>query len=168
MAAIFAFRCSVCGKRHEGAPSFGFAAPDPYLEQPAAVRDQGSLGSDLCHYDGALGRHYFARVCLEVPIHGMAEPFLWGVWVSLSEASYRRYVEAFASPDPADSYFGWFCNRLPYYQATRGLKTRVQPRAGGLRPRLELEATPHPLCVDFHQGISVARAREIAEAALHR
>jgi len=30
MAAIFAFKCSCCGRIHEGSPSYGFKAPDHY------------------------------------------------------------------------------------------------------------------------------------------
>ncbi len=168
MAGIFAFRCTQCGELHEGSPSFSFEAPSPYLEQSKEVRDKGELGTDLCNYADEDGRHFFVRVCLEIPIHGMEEPFLWGVWVSLSEDSYNRYVDTYDSPDTSDSYFGWFCNRLPFYEDTYALKTRVRPREGGIRPTLELEETSHPLSIDFHQGISPERAQEIAEAALHR
>jgi hypothetical protein len=144
MAGIFSFKCSCCGKIHEGSPSYGFRAPDPFLE------------------------HFFIRACIEVPIHGVSEPFLWGVWVSLSQKNFDRYVATYDQPDPSDSYFGWLCNQLPYYERTHSLKTSVHPREGGSRPSVILERTGHPLSVDFHEGISVARAQEIAEAAMHR
>lgn len=67
-----------------------------------------------------------------------------------------------------DCYFGWFCNYLPYYERTYGLKAQVRPRSDGTRPYIFLEETDHPLSVDFHQGISIERAREIAEAVMHR
>jgi hypothetical protein len=44
----------------------------------------------------------------------------------------------------------------------------VHPRSGGIRPWLELEQTDHPLSIDFHNGITIARAQEIAEYAMHR
>jgi hypothetical protein len=168
MAAIFSFRCRTCGKLHEGSPSFGFDAPAPYLEQSPQSREAGHLGSDTCWYEDADGRHHFIRTCLEVPIHGVSEPFLWGVWVSLSQRSFERYTETYDSPDTADCYFGWLCNYLPCYERTYALKTRVHPRAGGERPWIELERSDHPLCVDYHRGISVSRAQEIAEAVAHR
>lgn len=168
MAAIFAFKCSSCDEVHEGSPSFGFRAPDTFLEQDKAVQEEGKLGSDLCWYDDEDGRHFFVRVCLEVPIHGISEPFTWGVWVSLSEASFKRYDETYDSPDPSDSFFGWFCNSLPYYENTYALETQVRPRLNGLRPYLEMERTAHPLSIDFHEGISVERAQEISEALMHR
>ena len=168
VAAIFAFRCSACSQVHEGSPSFGFRAPAPYLEQPNAVQDAGLLTSDLCEYEGEHGRHFFVRGCLEVPIHGISDPFLWGVWTSLSERNYRRYVETYDNPDATDHFFGWLCNYLPYYPTTYPLKTHVHPRPAGNRPYIVPERSDHPLSMDFHGGITVARAQEIAEAIIHR
>lgn len=112
--------------------------------------------------------HYFIRVCLEIPIHGVSEPFLWGVWVSLSKSNFDRYVETYGSPNTDDRYFGWLCNYLPYYEKTYALKTQARPRAGGKRPYIELEEIDHPLCKDFHEGISIQKAQEIAEISIHR
>lgn len=168
MAGIFSFKCSSCGEVHEGSPSFGFRAPDPYLEQSAEVREAGHLDTDLCEYEDEDGKHYFIRVCLEIPIHGVEEPFLWGVWVSLSEANFRHYVETYDNPEVTDCYFGWLCNYLPYYPQTYALKTEVHPRTGGTRPFIELEKCDHPLSVDFHDGINIQRAQEIAEFVIHR
>lgn len=168
MGSIFSFQCSSCGEVHEGSPSFAFRAPDPYLEQSEEVQKSGELGTDLCWYEDDDGMHYFIRVCLEVPIQGVTEPFMWGVWVSLSKENFDCYVETYDSPDPNDHYFGWFCNYLPCYEKTYGLKTQVHPRTDGDRPYIELEEIEHPLSVDFHQGITVDRAQQIAEQILHR
>ena len=168
MASIFSFKCSRCAEIHEGSPSFGFNAPDPYLEQSEKVQGAGELGSDLCWYEDEDGRHHFIRVCLEIPIHGVSEPFMWGVWVSLSKEKFDRYIETCDAPDESDCYFGWFCNYLPYYKNTYALKTHVHPRTGGIRPFIVLEESDHPLAVDYHNGITIERAQEIAEAALHR
>lgn len=168
MAGIFSFKCNSCDEIHEGSPSFSFPGPYTYFEQDKSVQEAGELGTDLCWYDDENGRHYFIRVCLEIPIHGVSEPFTWGVWVSLSETNFKRYVETYDLPDLNDSYFGWFCNFLPYYDKTHSLKTSVHPRKGGLRPYIELEETDHPLSIDFYQGISIERAQEIAEEVMHR
>ncbi|MDD5274099.1 MAG: DUF2199 domain-containing protein [Methylovulum sp.] len=168
MAAIFSFKCSSCDNIHEGSPSFAFRAPDPYLQQTDKVREAGELNDDFCRYKDDDGEHLFIRVCLEVPIHSISEPFLWGVWVSLSQPSFGRYVETYNAPETTDRYFGWFCNYLPYYENTYALKTYVHPRSGGLRPFIELEPSQHPLAIDFHQGISIQKAQEIAESIMHR
>lgn len=168
MAAIFSFKCSSCDKLHEGSPSFGFRAPDPYLAQPEEIQNAGGLGGDLCWYEDEYGKHHFIRVCLEIPIHGVSEPFLWGVWVSLSQQNFDHYVETFDKPNVTDHYFAWFCNKLPYYENTLSLKSQVHPRSGKVRPYLELELSDHPLAIDFHQGISIQKAQNIAESLIHR
>jgi hypothetical protein len=57
---------------------------------------------------------------------------------------------------------------LPYYPETRGLKTHVHPREADTRPFIVLEKTDHPLSIDYHNGISIAKAQEIAEAIMHQ
>ena len=89
------------------------------------------------------------------------------MWVSLSEPSYRRYLETWDKPDENESWFGWFCNRLPYYPDTINLKARVRPRTGGNRPYIELERSRHPLAEHQSAGLTVMLAREIAEHAVH-
>jgi hypothetical protein len=168
MGAIFSFKCSCCGKIHEGSPGFSFKGPAPFFEQSEEVQKQGKLSSDLCYYTDDEGVHYFIRVVLEIPIHGVEESFMWGVWVSLGEQNYKRYVETYDKPDTNDCYFGWFSNYLPFYKNTYALKTDVHPREGGDRPYIELHEAEHELAVDFHNGITIQRAQEIAEKCLHK
>lgn len=167
MTGIFSFTCTCCGEVHEGSPSFGFSAPDHWLGQPGEVRARGKLGDDLCYYEDEDGCHYFARVVLEVPIHEVAEPFMWGVWVSLSRDSYEHYVESWDDPDPERGYFGWLCNQLPFYEPTHALAVDVLPQPEGKRPLLSLHETDHELYHDFMQGITVEKAQHIAELAMH-
>lgn len=171
MAAIFAFTCSCCGKIHEGSPSYGFKAPDHYAclseEQKAKM---GKISSDLCTITHDEGVDYFVRAVLEVPIHGVSEPFTWGLWVSLSEKSFARYVETYDNPVEGDGFFGWVCNRVPWYPSGETLATDVVVRVGGKRPLLFLHhggANDHPLIVDQRQGITIAKAQEIAEYLAH-
>ena len=167
MAAIFAFKCKTCGKTHEGSPSFSFAYPWHYSGLSAEDRAKAELTSDTCTIPNEEGIDRFVRVVLEIPIHGLQEPFTWGVWVSLSEKSFDRYLTTYDDPDESDSYFGWLCNRLPYYPDTINLKTKVRPKKGGIRPYLELERNGHLLAEHFHEGISVQEAQQIAEHATH-
>ena len=50
MAGIFSFKCSCCGKQHEGSPSFGLKVPDPWLGQPEEIKQEGKIEDDLCYY----------------------------------------------------------------------------------------------------------------------
>jgi hypothetical protein len=167
MAAIFAFKCRKCSKIHEGSPSFGYDAPWHYSALSAEEKAAAELKSDTCviRRDDRVDR--FIRAVLEIPIRGVDEPFMWGVWVSLSEQNFARYLETWEQPDDGESYFGWFCNRLPYYEDTINLKVRVRPRRGRLRPFLELERSGHLLAEHLWEGISIQQAQEIAESLMH-
>ncbi|WP_455291543.1 DUF2199 domain-containing protein [Vibrio parahaemolyticus] len=167
MSSIFAFKCSSCEEIHEGSPSFGFRAPDPYLEQSEEVQNAGKLGSDICYYEDEDGYHYFIRVVLEIPIIGVEAPFMWGVWVSLSESSYNHYVETFEQPDIGHGYFGWLCNYLPYYENTYALATDVNIQSVSECPTIVLHETEHELYQDFIGGIDVSKAQKIAELCMH-
>lgn len=171
MAAIFAFKCNCCGDIHEGSPSFGFRAPDHYLGLSETQRAASKLSDDLCviERDGVTDR--FIRAVLEVPIHGVSDPFLWGVWVSLSEKSFTRYVETFDEPVDGEGFFGWVCNEITEYPCERSRAADVVVQGGRGRPKVVLhqrDVEGDPLVIDQAQGISIARAQELAESAMHR
>jgi hypothetical protein len=60
----------------------------------------------------------------------------------------------------------WLQSALPYSPTTLNLRTNVLTQPIGQRPLIELEPTDHPLSVEQRHGITMARVREIAEAAL--
>ena len=149
---------------HEGSPSFSFPSPLTYNSLSEEEKTDAHLGTDLCYIED----DRFIRVCLEIPIIGVEQPFMWGVWVSLSQHNFARYRDTYDEPVVTDEYFGWFCNCLPFYPDTINLKTLVHPRAGGIRPYIDLEPTDHPLSIDYRNGISISRAQEIAEHVMHQ
>ena len=161
---IFRFTCATCGKTHEGSPSLSFESPTHYFLLSEEDKKKATLSSDFCVIED---KDFFIRVILEIPIHGAKEPFTWGVWVSQSRPNFETYAARFKQEDNREPTFGWFSNNLPYYPDTLLLKTRVHFQPKGLRPKLELEKSEHPLCVDFHNGISWEKAVEIAQVALH-
>ncbi len=163
----FRFTCSACDQVHEGMPGFSVAAPLSYaLISEAQRATRCELGSDDCVIDEA---HFFVRGCIEIPVHGHAEPFSWGVWVSLSEASYLQWVHCFDQPQRAHvgPFFGWLNTRLSPYPETAGLKTQVHLRNDGIRPWIELEPTAHPLAVEQREGISEQRVAELFALMTH-
>lgn len=162
------FVCRHCGIVHESLPlSFGADVP-LYVEGiPAAERpNRVSLSTDQCVIDG---EHYFVRGCLEVPIAGRSDVFAWGVWVSLSDRSFRRVTELWnkSGRESEPPFFGWLSTRLPGYPDTLNLKTMMHLRPVGVRPFIDLEPTEHPLSLEQQRGISAERARQIAESLLH-
>ena len=165
----FRFQCSCCGETHEGSPSFGYDSPHYYdclSEQDKKAL--GKLSDDFCTIEHDEGKDFFIRTTLEVPILGAEEGFLWGIWISVSEANFNKYVDHYKSDTYEDHYFGWFSNKLPYYPDTLSLKASACIRPGGQRPNIELEPTEHPLSIDFRDGINWEKAVEIAETVLHK
>jgi hypothetical protein len=150
-----------------GIPAWHFAEPGPALAVPPDDRAaRVDLTEDGCVIDE---REFYVKGRLEIPVHGTEQPFTWGVWLSLSEASFERYTALFHDEhrQPGESFFGWLSNTLPGYPETQLLKTRVHVREYPNRPWVELEPTDHPLAVDQRQGISRERAIAMAQQLAH-
>lgn len=161
------FRCSRCGKHHEGLPDVGFDAPFYYYTVPEAERERRcTLTSDFCSIDN---EDYFIRGCLEIPILEHREIFAWGVWMSVSDVNFNHYKDVFDDrfQSHVGPFVGWLSNQLPVYAETLALKVRAHLRDEGARPAFELEPTEHPLAVDQRNGISLERLQAIYEATLH-
>jgi hypothetical protein len=163
----FSFACATCGKEHVGMPSFGADAPLSYYGVPAAEREaRCELGSDDCVIDE---QYFFVRGCIEIPVQDAAEPFIWGVWASLSEANFREWAEVFGEQrrSHVGPFFGWLDAWLKPYPETMNLKTMVHLRDNGIRPYIEIEPTDHPLAVEQRSGIDTARVAEIYSIMVH-
>ena len=148
-------------------PTFGASRPLSYFAIPEAERESRcAVGSDDCVIDG---KSFFIRGCIEIPVHGEADPFIWGVWVSLSEGSFGEWAKVFAAKRRSHigPFFGWLDAWLKPYPDTMNLKTQVHLRDDGIRPYIELEPTDHPLSVEQRTGITVDRVAEIYSAMVH-
>jgi hypothetical protein len=162
------FTCHVCGQHHDELPmDFAAEAPAAYCSVPVEERDRRcTLTSDLCVIDG---REFFIRGCLEVPVVDGSRPFVWGVWTSLSERSFKRVWDIWDLPgqEAEPPFFGWLCTSLPLYPNTLLLKTHVHTQSIGRRPLVELEPTDHPLAVEQRCGITMDRVRQIVGQLMH-
>jgi hypothetical protein len=161
------FTCSKCGEPHEGMHGFGWEYPVNYLAVPESERGARCvLGTDTCVVDG---EHFFVRGCIEIPVHGESDPFIWNVWVSLSPTSYQQFQSVFLENDRSGTgpFFGWLQSHIWIYPETINLKTRVHLRNNGIRPKIELEPTAHPLAREQSEGIDADRVVEIFEAVTH-
>lgn len=163
----FEFRCQTCGETHKGMPSFATAAPRSYYAIPEAERaSRCGLGTDDCVIDETF---FFVRGCLEIPVLGEDEPFVWGVWASLSKQDFITWLKVFdvEQRSHVGPFFGWLDTWLRPYPETMNLKTRVHLRDHGVRPSIELEPTDHPLAREQRNGISADRAAEIYAIVMH-
>jgi hypothetical protein len=83
------YTCTTCGKVHNDLPrSFAAEFPDMYANMKREERDVRTvIGSDQCIIDQ---KWFFIRGCIEIPIIGESEPFLWGVWASIKQEVFMR------------------------------------------------------------------------------
>jgi hypothetical protein len=138
-----------------------------YEELPEEERSRrAKLTSDTCIIDD---QWFFVRGCIEIPVHGQTDPFVYSVWVSLSETSFRIFSDNYQTEgrEKEGPLFGWLTAVPPPYPSDL-LKTMVHLRPVPTRPYIELEPTDHRLALDQRNGISAARVQEIAEGLLHR
>jgi hypothetical protein len=160
------FRCARCGEWHDELPmAFAVAAP-AYWEQASRLsRLKGRLSDEQCEIDG----HRFVRARIVLPVHDADTDFEWGVWVSLSEESYRRATELWEAEgrEAEPPYFAWIQSNAGPYPSTLGLQTWLYTQPVGVRPLAELEPTDHPVAREQREGIDMARVHELAAAALH-
>lgn len=165
---MFEFKCNTCGEIHQGIPTFGYDYPINYLDVPSEQREERCfLTFDTCVIDDEF---FFVRGCVEIPVHGEKEPFIWGVWVSLSEKCFFRFQELYevVERDQEPPFFGWLNACFADYATEDDfLKTNVYLRNNGIRPYIDIEPTNHPLAIEQSEGISKERLIEIIELMTH-
>ncbi len=155
------FHCTRCNQEHDGFPAFHTDRPTTYFDVPEDRRETDVfLTSDSCVI---ADQFFFLHGCLEIPILETDTNFTWGVWVSLKEENFFIWQDHYevAKRSHIGPFFGWLCTDLPVYPATLHLKTEVHIRDDGIRPRIELELTDHPLAKEQHEGITIDRALEL-------
>lgn len=160
--AGFRFKCSRCEDLHSGLPVMSFALPDVIHQMsPDERAARCRIGDVTCTLDGA---HYFVRCDLGLPIVGASESYTFGVWSTLSAASFELFLDHADCEERASlgPFFGWLANDVVGFPPVGNMKCRVHPQSPGEIPRLELEAIDHPLSVAQHKGLDLDRALELA------
>jgi hypothetical protein len=163
------YKCATCGKVHEGLPmSFAAEFPDMYAKMNREDRDSRAvIGSDQCIIDQ---QWFFVRGCLEIPIVGLDDPFLWGLWVSIREEVFDQIEDCWELEGRElcrGPFKGRLANSLAEYPETLNLKTKILVQPLGTRPLFVIEEAAHPLAIEQASGISRTRALELASFALH-
>jgi hypothetical protein len=151
-------------KDRDNAPYFYelFVSVSPLL--PAEVKDRLFLSSDQC----VVGKWFFIRGCIEIPILDADENFTFEVWARISRENYDRTLRLWENPERVYErpYLGWLATRVPGYKETLNLKARVHTRRVGERPLMELEPSKHNLAKEQREGIATERVREIEKMML--
>lgn len=163
----FQFRCKCCDEIHEGIPTIGFDSPAIAQWVPEDQREKRvDLGSDDCVVDG---ERFLVRGCIEIPVDGEEEPFIWGAWVDLSKRDFDEWAQSFHLEQrkhigPLAGYLG---SRLPCYPDTFNHHVVMHLRDKGTRPYIEVSKSAHPLHIEQCNGISQERLVEIYQAVIH-
>jgi hypothetical protein len=164
--------CKSCGKRHDGMFDLALDAPDHWphardLELNGALRMEGDfLSKDFCVLGG---EDFFVRCVFPVPVHGVEHRLGFGVWSTLSRASFELYVEHFdvMPPDGLGPWFGYFSNSLRDIEETVPESCDVHPQPNRQRPLLTLHNCEHQLARMQNEGITPERVLEIYAAYGH-
>jgi len=161
--------CATCGQSHEGIEfSFEQDSPDPYANLSPDARDtRAILTTDHCIIDQ---KTFFLRGCLEIPIIGHSEPFLWGLWAIVWEKDFDEIDDCWDSPGREKThgpFKGRLANSLKDYPETLNLKLKIVLQPVGTRPLFYIEESEHPLAQEQQHGISYQLAMERASLYLH-
>jgi len=129
---------------------------------------RGVRGSDQYIIDQ---KWFFIRGCLEIPIVGSSDIFLWGLWASVREEVFDEISECWELAGREKSrgpFKGRLGNSLSIYPETLNLKVQILIRSVGERPLLMIEENDHQLAVEQRSGITPERAWELAALLLHQ
>jgi hypothetical protein len=164
------YKCSTCGKVHDEVPlSFAADFPDMYANMKREDRDvRAVIGTDQCVIDQKL---FFIRGCLEIPIVGSQEVFLWGLWASVREEVFDEISESWVTPGRENlhgPFKGRIANSLSIYPETFNLRLEIVIQPAGTRPLFRLVELDHPLTIEQGSGITRSRALEMATLLLHQ
>lgn len=149
--------------------SFAAEFPDMYANMKREERDSRAvIGSDQCIIDQ---QHFFIRGCLEIPILGSNDVFLWGLWASVREEVFDEISEGWEMVG-REKFHGPFkgrlSNSLAEYPETLNLKLEIVLQLVGARPLFMVEETGHALAVEQTSGITRERALAMAALLLHQ
>ena len=159
------FACTHCHRFHDVLPlSFSVKAPLAVTRLPAEeLESRLVITRDQCVVDNA---QFFLRGRIVLPIHGLEEPFIWGVWAEISPKNFIGTQNLWKTEgrERTPSYPGYLDTELPLYGNTLNLEVRVQTQVVGRRPHFTMVQQDHALAVEQKGGISLARVRQIASS----
>ncbi len=167
------WKCVSCDEWHTGpCLDFGFAEPYYWNKNhekasrwsnlvPRGLKKPSKTFLDL-DYCSIEDESFFVRGLIHLPIIGAADSFRWGVWGSLSRPNFEALLKS-ENGDIVElpPMFSWLSSQIPGYPDTLNLKMFAHIQERGTRPHFRLERGDHPLCLEYHHGISPARVKEI-------
>jgi hypothetical protein len=147
--------------------SYSMKVPQAAKEIPAEERERRVvLTPDQCVIDG---KDFYMRGRILVPVIGLDEPFVWGVWVEVSPKNFLRTNELWTTEGRENEppFPGWLNTELPLFGNTINLEVSVQTQRVGRRPQFTIVDESHLLAIEQRNGITMERVEEIAELMAH-
>lgn len=163
------YTCECCGKTHESWPAIAFQFPDNYYELSEIEKTTiCEVDSDFCIITRPEQTDRFIRCTYTQKVNEHCEDLEYGMWVSLSETSFRNYEEIYGDKDSEQrEYFGWLCTYIPDYEFSESIPTTVRTRKNGERPEIiPHETFEHDFVRDYYEGISKNEAERRINKAL--
>jgi hypothetical protein len=121
---------------------------------------------DQCVVDG---KDFYLRGRILVPVVGVEEPFVWGIWAEVSPKNFVRTNELWAveGREKEPPFPGWLNSQLPVFGDTYNLAVSVRTEPVGRRQHFTVVDQDDPLAVEQRDGITMERVEEIAVRMLH-
>jgi hypothetical protein len=165
----YKWTCACCGKSMTGLPmDLAFREPGGWLDLSAEVRARSSLTNEFCrmdHGDGVVDR--FIRCLLRIPVVGLGDDFRFGVWMSVSEASWNIYDAGFDSGVyERDGCFGYLGHTIPDFPDSYLLHADVCFREGQDRPLVTLHDADHALVHAQREGVPLSQVERWVAASM--
>ncbi|WP_158962923.1 DUF2199 domain-containing protein [Myroides fluvii] len=163
------YTCANCGQEHDDWPALVYPTPLSYAELTDEEKKKAELTSDLCVIQNPTDTYYFVRVVLIQTVVDACQDLDYGVWVSLSEKSFKEYCDNYDNKEFKTTYFGWFNNHIaPYpFETCMGIGTNVEVDNERGRPFIYLhQKENNDLVHDFYTGITTEEATRRIKVAL--
>ncbi len=154
--------CECCGKKHEVWPSLAYSSPTNYNNLTEEEKHSiAELTSDFCVIKYADQTDKFIRCTLTQKVIDHCENLEYGLWVSLSDKSFKDYSENYDNENHETKYFGWLSNYLPDYENTTNIPTTIYTRIGNSRPQIiPNNDFVHQFVKDYFNGITKKEAEK--------
>jgi len=161
------FQCSSCGNYHKEIPfAYGADAPYRYFDIPEnELLNRCELTNDICIIDE---KEFYIKGNLIISVENR-EDFHWNVWVQITEQAFKKMEEEWTDENRflTGPYQGTIATSLKVYPETLGLLVNIHTQKVGIRPKVEVLESQHPLFYEQESGISTERVVSFAKHILY-
>jgi hypothetical protein len=169
----YVWKCSCCGEeRHGLPPAMAFAVPDHWLNIDDETKNNSKIDTDFCLIKDPDGITYrYIRCVIQMPLLTNTDDvaqFGFGVWMSVSERSWKIYEKGFKSGKYSEEgCFAYLSNDIAAYPGSFNLPSDIYFGTGNQRPKVVLHDRNHPLVNDQMKGMQVEILEAIASKWKH-